>query len=366
MEPILSVIVPVYKVEPYLRKCLDSIVFQTYKNLEIILVDDGSPDKCGEICDEYATRDARVMVIHKVNGGLSAARNDGLSKATGKWVTFVDSDDWIEPDYYEAMLRCPGAENADVICANGCFIEDDSSRSDACVEYTKAFYYVRHEDMKPLMIKVLMQRYPAGIFNTKSGMGAPWDKLFSLSFLRRKDLWFDTSSKAWEDLWFVFQAFDKAERVSGILYTGYHYRKVATSITKGYNQQKPQINYDFLNKLYSYLGERVQEPLIEVALEARALLLISNSAGCYFFHKNNPATLNEKIKGLYEMIQWPLYHEAIYSKGSDYLPMSSRVWKYLLRWKFGGGTYGSLQREETAARIENWLVCSSARVLVLS
>ena len=92
----ISVIVPVYKVEPYLHKCVDSIINQDYENLEIILVDDGSPDNCPAICDEYARMDKRVKVVHKVNGGLSDARNAGLDAASGDYVFFVDSDDWIE------------------------------------------------------------------------------------------------------------------------------------------------------------------------------------------------------------------------------------------------------------------------------
>ena len=104
MEEKISVIIPVYNVEPYLRKCLDSVINQTYRNLEIIIVDDGSPDNCGAICDEYAARDDRVIVIHKKNGGVSAARNDGIRIASGKWITFVDPDDWCEPDYYEMLI----------------------------------------------------------------------------------------------------------------------------------------------------------------------------------------------------------------------------------------------------------------------
>ena len=95
MEPLISVIVPVYGVEAYLNQCIDSILAQTHKNLEIILVDDGSPDRCPTICDEYARKDSRVRVIHKKNGGLSDARNAGLEIATGEYIGFVDSDDWI-------------------------------------------------------------------------------------------------------------------------------------------------------------------------------------------------------------------------------------------------------------------------------
>lgn len=102
---LLSVIVPVYKVEQYLEKCVDSILGQTFKNIEIILVDDGSPDNSGVICDEYAKKDKRVLVIHQKNGGLSAARNAGLKVASGKYIAYVDSDDWIVPEMYEVLCN---------------------------------------------------------------------------------------------------------------------------------------------------------------------------------------------------------------------------------------------------------------------
>lgn len=105
IEPMISVIVPIYNVEHYLDRCIQSIVDQTYRNLEIILVDDGSPDGSPEICDLWAKRDSRIKVIHKENGGLSSARNAGLDICDGVYIGFVDSDDWVEPDMYETLLR---------------------------------------------------------------------------------------------------------------------------------------------------------------------------------------------------------------------------------------------------------------------
>lgn len=101
--PLVSVIVPVYKVEAYLPQCVDSLLAQTYGNIEIVLVDDGSPDRCGEICDAYAARDSRVLALHKENGGLSDARNYGLRHARGDLISFVDSDDWVSPIFIEAL-----------------------------------------------------------------------------------------------------------------------------------------------------------------------------------------------------------------------------------------------------------------------
>ena len=102
-SPLVSVIIPVYNVEKYLHQCLDSVLNQSYKNLEIILVDDGSTDRCGEICDLYAHRDPRIKVFHQENKGLSRARNTGLSQVCGKYITFIDSDDWLKTDAIEIM-----------------------------------------------------------------------------------------------------------------------------------------------------------------------------------------------------------------------------------------------------------------------
>lgn len=113
--PELSIIVPVYKVEKYLPKCIDSILAQTFTDFELILIDDGSPDRCGEICDKYASIDSRIKVIHQKNQGVSAARNAGLDIATGTYLGFVDSDDWIEPEMYEMMILTAEKEQSDIV-----------------------------------------------------------------------------------------------------------------------------------------------------------------------------------------------------------------------------------------------------------
>ena len=100
-SPLISVVVPIYKVEKYLPQCIESIINQTYQNLEIILVDDGSPDNCPQICDDYAAKDKRIRVIHQPNGGLGKAYNNGIATAKGDYIGLVESDDFIEPDMYE-------------------------------------------------------------------------------------------------------------------------------------------------------------------------------------------------------------------------------------------------------------------------
>lgn len=124
---VISVIIPIYKVEPYLNRCVESVVGQTYKNLEIILVDDGSPDLCPQICDEWAKKDDRIRVIHKPNGGLSDARNSGIDICTGEYICFVDSDDYIAPQMYEKMLLKMQEDGSDMaICGINEFCDGET------------------------------------------------------------------------------------------------------------------------------------------------------------------------------------------------------------------------------------------------
>ena len=113
-KPLITIIIPVYKVEDYLDKCVESVVNQTYKNLEIILVDDGSPDNCPKMCDDWAKKDKRIKVIHKENGGLSDARNKGIDIAKGEFITFIDSDDYVENNYVEFLYNLVRENHAEI------------------------------------------------------------------------------------------------------------------------------------------------------------------------------------------------------------------------------------------------------------
>ena len=123
----VSIIVPVYKVEPFLNDCINSLVNQTYKNLEIILIDDGSPDNCPKICDEWAKKDSRIKVVHKENGGQSTARNLGIDIAQGEYIGFVDSDDYIEETMYETLFDCLKKNNKKMSCCLTYFLYEDGS-----------------------------------------------------------------------------------------------------------------------------------------------------------------------------------------------------------------------------------------------
>ncbi len=136
---LVSVIVPVYKVEKYIHQCVDSIINQTYKNIEIILVDDGSPDNCGKICDEYAEKDSRIKVIHKENGGLSDARNAGVAVASAEWISFVDSDDIIHPQAIELLFSALKREKVDIATALMADFKDSNMPGSFCTEFSENY-----------------------------------------------------------------------------------------------------------------------------------------------------------------------------------------------------------------------------------
>lgn len=162
----ISVIVPVYKAEKFLDRCVSSILNQTYKNLELILVDDGSPDKSPEMCDGFAKKDSRVKVIHKKNGGVSTARNAGLEVAAGDYIAFVDSDDWIEPDMYQKMMAAAESYDCDVVMCD--CVKDFPDHSEVYTHDIRSGFYDAAQLKKEYYPHLLIMEnveYPATISN---------------------------------------------------------------------------------------------------------------------------------------------------------------------------------------------------------
>jgi len=203
MKPLISVIMPIYKVEQYLRKCLDSVLLQTYANLEIILIDDGSPDNCGKICDEYAEKDSRIKVIHKANGGVAAARNSGLNIAKGDYIGFIDSDDWIEPNMYECLLND--------ILQNEC----DISMCEFFVERKKSkIWHI------PVNKKIAEADEIIKLSFLNTNFYAPWSKLYSKKIFL--ELRYPENGIA-EDMFLFFPIVIKSKKVSFVNVPLYHY-----------------------------------------------------------------------------------------------------------------------------------------------
>lgn len=197
MDKLISVIVPVYKVEKYLSRCIDSIIAQTYNNLEIILIDDGSPDRSGRICDDYARKDHRIRVFHKPNGGVSSARNLGLKEAKGEYIGFVDSDDYIAPQMYEVLFNNLVNNNADLsVC--GYKKEIDKGIFEPYYNKRLNCVFLRNEMLKNLL-------------SNKYYTCSCWNVLFKKYLL--SDLFFDEKRKHNEDLLFLYEVMKKCNNL---------------------------------------------------------------------------------------------------------------------------------------------------------
>ena len=226
MKPKVSIIIPVYKVEKFLTRCLDSVLGQTLKEIEIILVDDGSPDNCGNICDEYAAKDKRVIVIHKKNAGVSAARNSGLEVASGEFVGFVDSDDYVAATMFEDMYRQAVLADAEMAM---CQFAITDGATDQLVHRSSGddFNVLKFDNKKAFELIADFSR-PVQV--------TVWNKLFKRELIQ--NLRFDTSKRMAEDLEFLMRAMFKSKTivyVPYVLYAYYAQREGAATYNAGHS-----------------------------------------------------------------------------------------------------------------------------------
>lgn len=223
MKPLLTVVIPVYNVEKYLKRCVESVIAQDWKKYEILLVDDGSTDHSPQICDNYVKTYDFISVIHKENGGLSEARNTGLSQAKGEYVYFPDSDDWIEPDTFIVLSEALESQKFDIISFNREFVksEEDAIVSDSVV--TIVF------EGKDAFVEMLKHSYITGFAN---------DKIYRKSLFMDHDILFP-KGKYYEDLGTNYKLFLSAKKVYATNQKYYHYLiDNPDSITQSWNEKK--------------------------------------------------------------------------------------------------------------------------------
>lgn len=239
-NPKISVIVPVYNVEKYLHRCIDSILAQTFTDFELLLIDDGSKDCSGEICDEYATKDARVRVFHKENGGVSSARNLGLDKANGEWVSFVDADDWVSENYFPSFIG---------ICSKDLILNGISSQ-----DYMKDL-----SDESQILPSLFFQK----ILNKQISLG-PWAKFFRKDIIEREHLRYYEDIKFAEDAIFNLQYFKFVKSLS-LNKNGIYYYEAppASSMWNKYGMTFDMLESYSLKMLTAYFDLKVKSQSLE-------------------------------------------------------------------------------------------------------
>lgn len=265
-KDLISIIVPVYNVEKYIDKCLYSLVNQTYKNIEIIIVDDGSPDNCPKICDEWAKRDDRIKVVHKENGGLSSARNVGIDNAKGEYLAFVDSDDWIDLNTFEFAYKMISSDGYDL--ATFALLPEFDTETKQCI----SDYDINVCNQKELFNLILDTDYVCGY---------AWNKLFKRNIVG--DLRFDESLLSCEDIDFCARYATKCKRAVYTTAKLYHYRQRNDSMTGEYKYNVRKLSvltaYENIMSIYKmYDSEdyyKLERNYLKIALNIKGRMILS-------------------------------------------------------------------------------------------
>lgn len=256
--PLISVIVPIYMIDQYIGICIESILNQTYKNLEIILVDDGGHDRCPEICDLYAKKDSRIRVIHKTNGGLVSARKAGLQESNGKYISYVDGDDWIGPGFIEGLYTAAVTTDADIVCAGHTRALFSKSESFLNALPIGVYEENRLQELWKAMLSV-ENYYRPGITTYV------WNKLFRREILLAPQSLVDNRITIGEDAAVTYPALMLCHRVVVIDNVAYHYRQREDSMLKqttSYAGEAQKLKY-----LYDYMTHWAKTTSLELEIQ---------------------------------------------------------------------------------------------------
>lgn len=326
MKEKISVIVPVYGVEKVLERCVDSILAQTYENIEIILVDDGSPDGCPAICDDYAQKYANVAAIHKANGGLTSAWKEGVRHVSGSLIGFVDSDDWIDPDMYERLYDALKESDADMALAGLVFDYEDKNYPPRKETNRMERLVYGQEELKEIYPVLLND----GSFIGRTIQPSRVTKLFRRELVEKNmELW-DERVTVGEDLQMVFGAVLDAKKVCTLQdYYPYHYWYNMSSMTGKHDP-------DYLEKI-KFLRERMEAisaaksvydftPQIRNDFLSLAIMAVKNE-----IWRNHKDSMRQILKNVREMCSDASVQEALRNHTMNHIGASVKIYIFMMK-----------------------------------
>lgn len=335
-EPLISIIVPVYNVEKYLSKCLDSLVNQTYKNIEIVCVDDGSTDSSGSICDEYAKKDARIKVIHKENGGLSDARNVGLETINGEYVMFIDSDDWIDKDTCDYCINTLKLYDVDLILWS--YIREYKNNAKPKRLFMNGSRYFDDQEIKEKIFLRCVGLNGVELRNVENmdSIVTAWGKLYKrdkINNIRFKA----TTEIGTEDALFNIYVMDNINSAFYIdRYMSHYRRDNVISLTSTYKSEL----YTCWQRLYDYIEAFIKEKDLGDdfinALNNRIALGICG-LGLNIMSSDKSAVM--KIKEIKDIISTERYRNAYKRLDFRYFPIHWKVFYGCAKYNFATGIY---------------------------
>lgn len=324
--PRVSIIVPVYKVpEPYLRKCIESCTEQSLPDIEILLIDDGSPDECGKICDEYAAKDRRIRVIHKENGGLCSARNAGFAESRGEWIMFVDGDDWIDPDMCGRMLEAGEKEDVDLVM---CGITREYEHSSQVYhfylrDYCNGGKVYRQKECRWLQQQLL-------VYN--GNIAVVYSKLIRGKLLRDHEIFHDeVLRQGAEGLEFNLRLFEHLQSAIFMNVPFYHYLYNENSISSSHSEENHTYVLGCFEKIRRLIEESSNRDRLLPWFDNRLLYVIITTAISGYFNPDNHAPFSEKKRGYARYLEHPLVVQALKTDNLSGLSRQRRFVLYLIR-----------------------------------
>jgi glycosyltransferase involved in cell wall biosynthesis len=322
-SPLISIIVPIYIVpEKYLRKCIDSLVKQTYQNIEIILVNDGSPDRCREICKEYESYDHRILILSQDNKGLSVARNIGVKAASGEWFTFVDGDDWIEPNFCETMYNATKENDVQLVL---CMKYRDIG------ERTFSSFPIRLPN-DVLLGSKNCKRVQLEILNFNAHLSSVNAKLYKKSFIFDSELFHDEDLKyGVEGIEYSLRVFGHLDKIALVKEFLYHYVYNNKSITQNWNEESICQSLLGFNKISSYITTRPNKQELEEVFLSRLVYVIVATAISGYFHPNNAMKYKDKKDKMIHFLQTPLISHAMNRTAVSKLTLLRRIAYILIK-----------------------------------
>ena len=323
-EKSVSIIIPVYKVpEKYLRRCIESAINQTYKNIEIIIIDDESPDNCGIICDEYANEDNRIKVVHQKNKGLSGARNTGVKEANGDWIMFLDGDDYIDNDTCEMLVSVIKYSNLDIICFP--YVRENNKSSQKC-EFNgiEEKLYVGNE------CKFLQEK----ILDFKAHFSSAYGKLIKRELLIKNNIFHnEILRQGAEGIEFNIRLFEKTQNVLIVKKYLYHYIYNKDSISNKHSEKNHYFVLSCFDIIKKYVMQSSNKDKLLQLLYNRMLYVIVTTAISGYFSANNNEKYSLKKKKFKEYLNYPLVRESLKNAEIKSIDLKRKIVLLLIKLK---------------------------------
>lgn len=350
MTPEISIIIPVYNVEKYIDQCMNSILAQKDIVFEVIAVDDGSPDNCPAILDEYAKKDTRIKVVHKQNGGVSNARNTGIENASGKWVYFVDSDDWLVDNQLKKMADYANETDIDILFVD-CFEQYENGNTKRLNLFSQDFVSDDHDFIMKIQRTILCHKMsPYFSPGADSAYPAPWSKLIRLSLIKENNILFDPYvGGVYDDGLFTLEILEKATKIAYSNICAYNYRILTSSIVHAYRKGMVEKFEKNCERIDQFAEKYKKGNDFQNAEYARRIAYFSSFLSAYFFSKHNPESDEDKKRELLNAMNRTPWKEAIQNANMVFLENKHKFTLLCMRRKIVVGlkTYCILKMLKT-------------------